>query len=567
MFKHLKHISVALAVACIAQGATALDLPTQSINGQQYYYYRIQPKETVYSLTNKLGLKRGDIVKYNPSAADGLRAGDTLYFPVADFTDSNDKSSTSNATTSVGTTSVSTTGAITHQVAKGETLYAISKRYGVSMDDIIALNPDARDGIKAGSTLIITNEDNSTAIAQHTATEATTDNSGSSGTKPKAVTTAQPNTENVTIATPTKNTPRYNGQIDIAIMLPFMLDKSNPSKQALLYTDFYKGLLMAVDTLRASSLPIHIHAYDTADDLATVKSLLRQPEMAKMDIIIAPEDSLQIEAIAQFADDSDARVLNLFAVKNNSYLQHPSLINANIPHEMMYRKAIDNFIKKFNGYIPVLLVNGDNDGDKKAFIDTLRRRLVENNTEYREVTYSGSLRTTDLEWMDITSKYVFIPSSGARAELQRLLPTLIDKREDMATAENIRIFGYPEWVILRGDIAQKLHKLDAVIYSRFVYDSDDYRTRRLERRFQEWYGTAMTQTAPMQGTLGYDTGSWIIKALSATPGEDISTKNFVYYGLQSGFDLSQPTAESGMINEALYFINFLSNGETEKVVL
>ena len=197
----------------------------------------------------------------------------------------------------------------------------------------------------------------------------------------------------------------------------------------------------------------------------------------------------------------------------------------------------------------------------------MRKKLNADSIEYREVAYSGSLRPDDIGWMEPDRQYVFVPSSGSRAELLRLLPSMLEKRNSMADPDNVRLFGYPEWIILRGDVAQKLHQMNAVIYSRFRVHPDNYRTRHLERRFQEWYGSPMTPTAPMQGTLGYDMGMWILKALTSTPGEDLGEKNFVYHGLQSGFDLINQQAHSGLINESLYFIYFLPDGQIDKVVL
>lgn len=42
-----------------------------------------------------------------------------------------------------------------HAVAKGETLYSLSKLYGVSIDDLVAENPALKDGLKTGQTLKI----------------------------------------------------------------------------------------------------------------------------------------------------------------------------------------------------------------------------------------------------------------------------------------------------------------------------------------------------------------------------------------------------------------------------
>ena len=63
------------------------DLPVKEINGRQYYYYQVKPKDTFFSLTRSLGVSRSDIEKYNPATVDGLKAYSTLYFPVETFSD------------------------------------------------------------------------------------------------------------------------------------------------------------------------------------------------------------------------------------------------------------------------------------------------------------------------------------------------------------------------------------------------------------------------------------------------------------------------------------------------
>ena len=42
-----------------------------------------------------------------------------------------------------------------HVVVKGETLYAIAKKYQITPEDIIKNNPDAINGIKENQTLLI----------------------------------------------------------------------------------------------------------------------------------------------------------------------------------------------------------------------------------------------------------------------------------------------------------------------------------------------------------------------------------------------------------------------------
>ncbi len=48
----------------------------------------------------------------------------------------------------------------THKVQKGETVYSIAKQYSITPFDIYKLNPDAKEGIKENTVLIIPNADN-----------------------------------------------------------------------------------------------------------------------------------------------------------------------------------------------------------------------------------------------------------------------------------------------------------------------------------------------------------------------------------------------------------------------
>lgn len=138
-----------LASALLSLAATisvsALDLPVTTVNGTDYYYYDVQPKETLFSLAQRLGVTREEIIRYNPGADGGLKAYTRLYFPVE---------------SGLSTISERSHLSTTHEVAKGETLYGISKKYGISIDRLIELNPSARDGVKSGDRLTIVPEEN-----------------------------------------------------------------------------------------------------------------------------------------------------------------------------------------------------------------------------------------------------------------------------------------------------------------------------------------------------------------------------------------------------------------------
>ena len=81
----LRRMTAILAIAALAISAAALDLPTKTLNGTKYYYYKVKKNETVYGVSKKLGLTREEIVAHNPAADDGIKKGMILYFPYDDY--------------------------------------------------------------------------------------------------------------------------------------------------------------------------------------------------------------------------------------------------------------------------------------------------------------------------------------------------------------------------------------------------------------------------------------------------------------------------------------------------
>ena len=115
-------------------------LPKTTIAGHEFYYYETAKGESIYDIAAKLDVTKVEIIRNNPDAADGISDGMRLYFPV-------EKGS--------NVTAASVSAAKTHTVAQGETLYGLAKRYGTTVEELVAANPDTDGGIKTGQVLTI----------------------------------------------------------------------------------------------------------------------------------------------------------------------------------------------------------------------------------------------------------------------------------------------------------------------------------------------------------------------------------------------------------------------------
>ena len=91
-------------------------------------YYDTQSGDNIYTVADKLGVSVEEIRAYNPSASDGVKPRMRLFFP------------TDIATTASGDSA----GPLTHVVEKGESIYGIARQHGLTMDELISLNPVAR---------------------------------------------------------------------------------------------------------------------------------------------------------------------------------------------------------------------------------------------------------------------------------------------------------------------------------------------------------------------------------------------------------------------------------------
>ncbi len=585
--------SVATLVVISASFSTGInlsgaDLPTKTINGKEYFYREVKSKETIYGITKELGITKADIIKYNPSVADGLRAGMTLYFPVDEMPNLGEATPGISSVSQPEDTDKpvrSRKNDKVHLVEKGETVYGISKHYGITQSELIEANPQIKTGLKRGTILHIPTPDNEATVDDNTDTELPAETARPVEEAPTTEDQPEYVQEEEAAAEPadTASTDSDDSLLallnpsadstatadvekeatEVAVILPFMLGQTSPDKQAQLYTEFYKGLLVAADSLRDSKRHIVIRAYDSANNTDSVKSILARPEMTGADIIITPDNDEQLNLIAEYATLHDAKVLNIFAVKGTQYLTNPNILQANIPHSSMYEQAINEFMNRNGEYIPVFLSALGGKTDKAEFCQMLRKRLDEEGQKYIDISYNNYLKASDLEKLDTSSSYVFIPESATSSEFSHIISALKNYREALDDYSLVRMFGYPEWITFRGDALDNLHLMNATVYSRFFNDNDSYRSKQFTELYVNRYGTPLMSAVPVQGMLGFDTGFYLIKAINRNY-DNVGEPNYFYDGVQSGFHFTSPENVAGKVNDALYFINYRPSGITEK---
>jgi len=110
---------------------------TETVNGKVFIIHSVGEKETLYAISRRYGTSVDNILQYNPTADAGLEIGQILKIPY------------------VPKKTARTTGGNTHTVAAKETMFSISKMYGVTVDEIKQWNNLSDNTLSIGQQLTI----------------------------------------------------------------------------------------------------------------------------------------------------------------------------------------------------------------------------------------------------------------------------------------------------------------------------------------------------------------------------------------------------------------------------
>jgi len=103
------------------------DVPGQIVEGgKTFLVHQVKAGETLFSIGRKYQVDREVIVQHNPGAADGLRTGEKLKIPVDAL--NKEEAGSRQVTEEVRI--------LKHKVQRKETFYFISRKYGITIDDI-----------------------------------------------------------------------------------------------------------------------------------------------------------------------------------------------------------------------------------------------------------------------------------------------------------------------------------------------------------------------------------------------------------------------------------------------
>ena len=579
--------------------------PAQATLKPQYpvLMHEVKQGETLYGLAKSYGTTIDELIAVNPGSENGIKIGQKLMIPSSRANEraAVDADKQVHDAFSQNSVQIAPLGSdpVYQTINDGEDIYTIAKHYNTSIESILINNPGLKpDEYVAGTKIKVVPN---TAVPFNyervgrrnykyevkrgeTYASIATDNGISEAElkaanpdlkkvkKGKTIILPKPYTEQVTgdMATiPVEELRAYyqphiqylyenlvakrlENEVNIALVLPFQLHKSAPPKQAYLYTDYYKGFLLAMDSVsRITNRHINIKVYDTQHNLNVTDSILALPELKSMNMIIAPSEPQQLARINAFGKANGVPVMNCFTTKNEDYLDNPYVYQVNTPTNEMMHDVMKWFDEQFKGY-NVVFLNASSESDKEMF-EHMRTHINRKKYPTATINVSGDLTYNDISnQMNPGSKYVFIPSSGDKALVKKYIKALKQVKNERFDCD-LSLIAYPEYVLYLKDYQTDLQDVDTYMFTRF-FNAKGFRTRDLEAAYKTNFGGEPLSAVPNMAIYGYDTGMYLLKSLGVDGIIDEETP--LYKGIQTSFRWERGDNWRGYTNQAIEVVHF-----------
>lgn len=528
-----------------------LKIPQANSGTEQQQFHTIQAGETLYKLTLRYGVTAQRICQANPGlSANNFRIGQVIIIPAkamnSEETIINEVKKAQTTQTTVTSTPLQPKCRDMHKVERKETIFSISRLYGITEAELIDANPELRtEKLKKGKFLCIP-------YAKSTKTEEPTNNTS----------TIVPTNDQ--LFNESQKEARKISTIKAAVMLPFMTDGGGNKDEQMRMVEYYEGFLMAVNKLKEEGVSIDLYSYDIHTN-TSLNAILGKSELKDMDIIFGPAYPNQINPLAKFAQKNNIRLVVPFTSKSSEVFNNSTIYQINTPQSYLYSEVYEHFTRKFINANVIFLNVEDGDHDKADFIKGLKEELKSNQTPFTTVKSTDITPESLKEVMNPNMNNIFIPTSGTNVALIKLLPQLIVTSRDNPDYR-IQLFGYPEWQTYTNDHLASFYELDTYFYSSFYTNNLFPEAVQFSSAYRKWYSKDMINSFPKYGMLGFDTGYFFLKGLSQYGNKlEDNLEKISVTPIQTGFKFERVNNWGGFINRKVFFVHFTKEFELIKL--
>ncbi len=536
----------------IYSGKTLI-IPQKNIAKDNDIFYTIKSGDTLYRLSVNYKVSINAIIDANPGlSAQNFKIGQVIRIPQATTEDFNKEVEKRQEEKAVIQPEVKSRCREMHKVKRKETIYSVSRKYNVTEEALIAVNPELKKGMKKGMYICIPNEE----VVE---TQKIIEN-------PYII--ENPPTDKEVFKEKEIATKKDLSTISAAIILPFLGENSKKGESYRML-EFYEGFLMAVDSLKQKGVSMDIHVYDSGYTKSSINKILANQELKRMDVIFGPLYQDQIEPLAKFSEEYNIRLVLPFTAKTEIVFSNPYIYQINTPQSYLYNEVYQNFAKKFANPNIIFVESSYSDKSKSEFIEGFKLNLNSRGIKYntlKAAIYSDEEIEQVAKLLDYNKKNIFIPTSGKEIALNDMLPVL-NQLKELYPEIDTSVFGYPEWQTYTKDYIDVFFNLDTYFYSSFYTNNLLPGAKSFIKSYQKWYSKSMIDTYPKYGMLGFDVAYFFLTGLSTYGNglEDNIDQVHIPNSIQTGFSFSRVNTWAGFVNKKVFFVHFNRNYELTKI--
>lgn len=516
---------------------------------KQPLYHAVEKGETLYSISRRYGVSVDDILSLNTSLSrDKISAGMIIQIPQRTKSSSSadrqvvreesqpreykvPSAPAAETKTAYKAQQPPMSGLKTYVVPVGQTVYSLCKLTGWSEEQLLFYNPQIKDGLKAGETIL---------VPQETVVDAS----------PLAPIVVDKDTPREVYPSMLPTMPH----LKVVLALPFSSDSGSR------FSDYYEGFLLALKETQDAGNSVDLYVYDCSPKL--LKSTIQEIELlSSVDYIIGGVADDAISALATVAEAKGAAYVIPFTSKayRLDEVKSTNVFQVNTPHELMNEIAARKFVKEYSDH-HVCLVRGQEDsGQKEGFVSALKKQMSRAGITYDELNVGSMLITKgDIQRISQAHPYtVVVPTSSSLVSATGVLAP-ISHAVDSLGVGNVTVFGYPEWQTYHA-ISPQLAKVNATFYTPFYADTKGSGYKGFQKDFVLWFSHSIGNTYPKYSVLGYDTGRYFLsKRPRGTYGEAERQ------GVQSQFDFRvEGLASFRYYNHGVIFVQHRSDGSVD----
>lgn len=549
----------------------------------------VKKGDTVYSIAKMYGVSLDKIYEYNPSAKTILKRGDVITIP--------QESESINEGDSY----------LYYTIKSGDTLSDIATQFNTSVEQLLRDNKGVSEiNFKAGDLLrvsvnsnkdhvemlpveetIITRIDSYKAgkddtwetVAEKTGIGVDDLLEANSGTKMKKnATIAIPVIETLTVEKEMEpEDDRENsleGRRDIYKEVHMLStgdslsDAMSSVRMALIIEDpsskrdneFTRGTLLAIDRLKGSPYKISLKLLQdnksASDSVKVTKSLIDSLDNFKADIIVATYERNFPHWLASYGEDNGVEIVNAFDVKNELYMENPSMIHLLTPSPYFSDEVGEWAASNLGSYKLVMVGKPD---DEDAFAESIKGRRD-----------AGSVIAKDLEDLALmkledSGRYLFYGYPTSREDIQNMISAIEYLKENNPFVE-IKVMGRPSWITVAEGMKERFQNVDVYFPSRFFFDNNAPSGKEFIATYSSAYGHGPIRSFPTYAVAGYDIANYFIPGVASNDG-DFNASVPDGRELQTPINLERVGNWGGFFNPSAYIIRYSPFGEIEKILI